>query len=655
MGCGGSKPAADVVKEAEERRKLEQKEAEPRRKRLAAEVIEKMARGELEGEISANSTTGVVGELDGEWHYVRSAGRWTGTSCWGESTTFEGMRATYTGGGWYELDAYDQEKRMWRGVDGHANGWRSEIEVRVVDNGQLYILSKHGTGKSEGLYRRGGGAAGGDGGGGGGWFRIIPQHRPEGHAVCWTSHDADPGKLKVSAHDVRVHHGGQTNEATKIQIGPDDTDASLWRKVDVQVRPIGYDRYPYRYSSYFRPTRSACVCAFLTSSDSSLPASLPTRAQGEWFRLESKMCPGSTLNTIHAEHRDARFTLWHDKHENSLYKLENSQAGAFTRIVPKHAQECALTVYAAGGHGTDICLWDDRPTHGHFQFVAASGERYEKKAESGGPSPTGEWLHYKNIDMCFQGDAQIIGDWQRTHTVESLKKIVEEKGYSAVCVGSFGHAALKSFDYQLTKEHCAPSLGYTNDLYIWVPDASHAKPAKDQPVGGGGEEAGGEKVTVSMGADDYIDEVFYNGQSLRHLVSKAASGANEVKTFSFEAVPGAVLAIAANDNQPGTSAAFFLKCTSSDPSSGWHNLQLRPNHPNCKSFGTAHYGGNVGSMGRPKEHDPPRGWETNGFDDSQWKPPTAETHTHCKHARPQTLDLRLLLRLRALSHILKPL
>ena len=73
-------------------------------------------------------------------------------------------------------------------------------------------------------------------GGGDGWFRMIPQHRPEGHAICWTNQDQDAGKLKVSAHDARVHHGGKTNEATKIQIGPDDTDASLWRKVDEQVR-----------------------------------------------------------------------------------------------------------------------------------------------------------------------------------------------------------------------------------------------------------------------------------------------------------------------------------------------------------------------------------------------------------------------------------
>ena len=80
---------------------------------------------------------------------------------------------------------------------------------------------------------------------------------------------------------------------------------------------------------------------------------------------------------------------------------------------------------------------------------------------------------YKNIDMCFQGDVEIIQDWKRHKSIDQPKKIVEEKGYSAVCVGSFGHAALKSFDYQLTKEHCKPSrealfhYGNTSSASVW--------------------------------------------------------------------------------------------------------------------------------------------------------------------------------------------
>merc|ERR1719399_939738 len=90
----------------------------------------------------------------------------------------------------------------------------------------------------------------------------------------------------------------------------------------------------------------------------------------------------------------------------------------------------------------------------------------------------GKWVTYKNIDMCFQGDVEIIGDWKRHTSIAALRKIVETKGYSAVCVGSFGHAALKSFDYQLTKEHCKPSQGYTNELHIWFPSGENAKPEK---------------------------------------------------------------------------------------------------------------------------------------------------------------------------------
>jgi len=100
-----------------------------------------------------------------------------------------------------------------------------------------------------------------------------------------------------------------------------------------------------------------------------------------------------------------------------------------------------------------------------------------QKSSETGPAK-GSWAVYKNIDMCFQGDVEIVGDWKRHTSLAQLKKTVEEKGYSAVCVGSFGHAALKSFDYQLTKDHCRPSQGYTNELHIWTPSGKKAKPAK---------------------------------------------------------------------------------------------------------------------------------------------------------------------------------
>jgi len=79
----------------------------------------------------------------------------------------------------------------------------------------------------------------------------------------------------------------------------------------------------------------------------------------------------------------------------------------------------------------------------------------------------GTWERYDNIDMCGQGDVEIIPEWKKTHTIEQLKAIVEEQSYSAVVTGSFGHAALKCFDYQLTAQHCKPTTGYKCTIWIY--------------------------------------------------------------------------------------------------------------------------------------------------------------------------------------------
>lgn len=36
--------------------------------------------------------------------------------------------------------------------------------------------------------------------------------------------------------------------------------------------------------------------------------------------------------------------------------------------------------------------------------------------------------------MCGQGDVQNLEDWKKTHTIQMLKREVEQKGYSAVTV-----------------------------------------------------------------------------------------------------------------------------------------------------------------------------------------------------------------------------
>ena len=81
-----------------------------------------------------------------------------------------------------------------------------------------------------------------------------------------------------------------------------------------------------------------------------------------------------------------------------------------------------------------------------------------------------------------------------------------------------------------------------------------------------------QQITVSLFADDWVDEVYWNGQDIRHKMSDSGSTCNVVKQLTFDYDPTReeqnrpVLAVAANDNQPGTSASFTLRCEST---AGW--------------------------------------------------------------------------------------
>ena len=88
----------------------------------------------------------------------------------------------------------------------------------------------------------------------------------------------------------------------------------------------------------------------------------------------------------------------------------------------------------------------------------------------------GTWTKYSNIDMCNQGDVQIIGGWRSKHSIAEMKRIVEQNNWSAICVGSFGHAALKNFDFQLRQHHCKPSQGYNCTIFVFTPPPHKAKP-----------------------------------------------------------------------------------------------------------------------------------------------------------------------------------
>ena len=144
--------------------------------------------------------------------------------------------------------------------------------------------------------------------------------------------------------------------------------------------------------------------------------------------------------------------------EGEIYVTTGSSSGRNTYIRrgetlvhQKHGEKVTATLQPNGE-----LAW----SHGY-------GSRIRGGSVGGASGSKVKWSKHVNIDMCGQGDVEIIQNWRSTHSIDDLKKIVEAKGYSAVCVGSFGHAALKKFSFQLTPGHCKPSKGYTNELYIY--------------------------------------------------------------------------------------------------------------------------------------------------------------------------------------------
>jgi len=100
-----------------------------------------------------------------------------------------------------------------------------------------------------------------------------------------------------------------------------------------------------------------------------------------------------------------------------------------------------------------------------------------------------KWVVHEDIDMCGQGDVEIIPNWRATHSIDSLKKIVESKGYSAFTVSNglpaFDFAALKSFDFDVKREHCKPISTCCNHpckIFIWTGKRSKDAGGNERPA-----------------------------------------------------------------------------------------------------------------------------------------------------------------------------
>jgi len=197
------------------------------------------------------------------------------------------------------------------------------------------------------------------------------------------------------------------------------------------------------------------------------------RNSDDTAKARALVAAGADLASTNGE--SWRHTPLHQASYHGRYEMAKTlvELGAPLHL---HSNPCGR-----GANGTPLELARGGAHHRIAEMLEkAAGGNGKGKAPAGGGGVTaeGRWEVYHNIDMCFQGDAEIIGDWKSHTSIDKLKKTVEQKGYSAVCVGSFGHAALKSFDFQLTKEHCKPSLGYTNELHIWFPSGGARKPIK---------------------------------------------------------------------------------------------------------------------------------------------------------------------------------
>merc|ERR1719487_792335 len=199
------------------------------------------------------------------------------------------------------------------------------------------------------------------------------------------------------------------------------------------------------------------------------------RNTNDTAKARALVAAGADLSSTNGEawrHTPLHQAAYHGRYEMAKTLVElGARLDLHSNSCGRGATGTPLELARGGGHSKIAAMLEK----------AAGGERPDAAAKKSSPVE-GRWEVYHNIDMCFQGDVEIIHDWKRNTSIAKLKKIVEEKGYSAVCVGSFGHAALKSFDYQLTKEHCKPSSGYTNELHIFFPSGEHAKPPKEVPV-----------------------------------------------------------------------------------------------------------------------------------------------------------------------------
>jgi len=120
-----------------------------------------------------------------------------------------------------------------------------------------------------------------------------------------------------------------------------------------------------------------------------------------------------------------------------------------------------------------------------------------------------------------------------------------------------------------------------------------------------------------MSIDNDIDFVYIDGVDMTSSVSGNLGSWGEIHTIQFECSASTVMAVQGSDAEKGCdNGGFAAKCTSTNPSSPWHNLVA---DTTWKVFG-ADCEGSCGPSHDNKNviKGAPTGWYLPAFDDAAW-------------------------------------
>ena len=126
---------------------------------------------------------------------------------------------------------------------------------------------------------------------------------------------------------------------------------------------------------------------------------------------------------------------------------------------------------------------------------------------------------------------------------------MEQKGYSGFTVGSFEHAALKKFPYQLQASHCTPAQGYECTIYI-----------HDPRQGGGGSGSGSGSGSDRSDRSDRTARVALEEKLRRKYgatMNKSSYSGNNIGTAAEKGAWGRLLQLLDTDRSTIDNGATF--------------------------------------------------------------------------------------------------